>query len=150
MTDEGDLYELSGTDYVMDVIGETELPPGFPAGRGGFMVSERARGGSRKVRMGCYWDRGGSRMVIRGGFRGGSRKVSKGLPCGTWRVHGQRACQRRIQEGKQRRPAVLLCPGRYGGFERQLFRKAKRVSSSLVILNRNDDGYSEYVRPLKY
>ncbi|XP_037094410.1 unconventional myosin-XV-like isoform X2 [Pollicipes pollicipes] len=49
MTDEGDLYELSGNDYVMDVIGETELPPGFPAGRGGFMVSERTRGGSRKV-----------------------------------------------------------------------------------------------------
>ena len=49
MTDEGDLYELSGSDYVMDVIGETELPPGFPAGRSGFIVSERARGGARKV-----------------------------------------------------------------------------------------------------
>ena len=71
MTDDGDLYELSGTDYVMDVIGETELPPGFPAGRSGFIISERTRGGSRKVGKGC---RGGSRKVRRGS-RGGSREV---------------------------------------------------------------------------
>ncbi|XP_043211488.1 unconventional myosin-XV-like [Amphibalanus amphitrite] len=51
MTDEGDLYELSGADYVMDVIGETELPPGFPAGRSGFMVSERAGSGKQMMSM---------------------------------------------------------------------------------------------------
>ena len=50
MSDDGDLYELSGTDYVMDVIGETELPPGFPAGRSGFMVSERVASDSGQVR----------------------------------------------------------------------------------------------------
>ena len=76
MTDEGDLYELSGNDYVMDVIGETELPPGFPAGRSGFIVSERARGGSRKVRRGS--SRGGARKVRRGSSRGGVRKVRRG------------------------------------------------------------------------
>ncbi|GFR79257.1 myosin-XV, partial [Elysia marginata] len=41
-----DQYELMGYDYVLDLVGETEVPPGFPAGLANFLVSvnrERAQ-----------------------------------------------------------------------------------------------------------
>ena len=39
LQEEVDQYELMGYDYVLDLVGETEVPPGFPAGLAHFLVS---------------------------------------------------------------------------------------------------------------
>ena len=39
LLEDADQYELMGYDYVLDLIGETEIPPGFPAGLAHFLVS---------------------------------------------------------------------------------------------------------------
>ncbi|KAF8777343.1 Unconventional myosin-XV like protein [Argiope bruennichi] len=39
LDDDGDLYELNGYDYVLDLISETEVPPAFPVCKSFFLVS---------------------------------------------------------------------------------------------------------------
>ncbi|GBM19276.1 Unconventional myosin-XV [Araneus ventricosus] len=39
LDDDGDLYELNGYDYVLDLIAETEVPPAFPVCKSFFLVS---------------------------------------------------------------------------------------------------------------
>lgn len=39
LEDDGDLYELNGDDYVLDLIAETEIAPSFPASKSFFLVS---------------------------------------------------------------------------------------------------------------
>lgn len=39
LQEEMDYYELMGKDYVLDLISEMEIPPGFPVCRSHFLVS---------------------------------------------------------------------------------------------------------------
>ncbi|CAH1793641.1 unnamed protein product [Owenia fusiformis] len=39
LKDDRDIYELSGTDYVMDLIAELEQPPNFPCNKSYFLIS---------------------------------------------------------------------------------------------------------------
>lgn len=39
LQEETDSYELMGYDYVLDLISEMEIPPGFPVGRAYFLAS---------------------------------------------------------------------------------------------------------------
>lgn len=39
LDDGGDLYSLNGTDYVLDLIAETEIPPAFPVCKSYFLVA---------------------------------------------------------------------------------------------------------------
>ncbi|GIX67569.1 hypothetical protein CEXT_247881 [Caerostris extrusa] len=39
LDDDGDLYELNGYDYVLDLVAETEVPPAFPVCKSFFLVS---------------------------------------------------------------------------------------------------------------
>lgn len=39
LDDAGDIYSLNGTDYVLDLVAETEIPPAFPVCKSYFLVA---------------------------------------------------------------------------------------------------------------
>ena len=43
MKDDNALYEIGGYDYVLDLISEIEVPPGFPYTRAYFLVATDKR-----------------------------------------------------------------------------------------------------------
>ncbi len=44
LRDDNDVYELNGTDYVLDLLAEMEVPPGFPYQQAPFVVvTDRTR-----------------------------------------------------------------------------------------------------------
>ena len=39
LLEENDIYECAGYDYVLDLVSEMEVPPGFPFGSSYFLVT---------------------------------------------------------------------------------------------------------------
>lgn len=51
MQEDDGYFELMGYDYVLDLISETEIAPGFPAGTAYFLVSvDRSKEGGHQRR----------------------------------------------------------------------------------------------------
>ena len=48
LVDDGDIFELNGSDYVMDLIAETEVAPSFPTCKSYFLCSPDRSKGSKK------------------------------------------------------------------------------------------------------